>query len=88
MKTSPFNESKLWKGKIQLSNYPRPIPKPDMYLSPITYHNGQLVIDGKEYTNLKNKFSHPDGLPKSYASYSKKYWEGVNERKLIYRNFK
>jgi hypothetical protein len=85
MKTEPFYVERLWKGKIQQAKYPQSVCKPDMYLVPMLYHNGQQTIDGREYTNLKNKFAHPDGLPKTYEVYSKRYWAGVEERKRLYR---
>ena len=87
MKTTPFNESHLWKGTLQLSNYPKSVCKPDMVLMPLIYHNGQHLIDGNEYKRIQNRFCHPDGLPKTYAAYSKKYWDGVNQRKQLYRKF-
>ena len=47
-----FNADKLWKGKIQAANYKKIIPKPPMNLLPLTYHNGQYLIPGKEYNNM------------------------------------
>jgi hypothetical protein len=54
-----------------------------MVLSPLTYHNGQPVIDGKELTMLRTIFC--GDLSKSYSVYSKNYWAKVNERKELYR---
>ena len=79
--TRPLNEQLLWKGKIQLSKYPPSINKGDMNLLPC----GKSPIDGAEFKRLQNKYCDPDGLVKGYAEYSKKYWEGVERRKIDYR---
>ena len=81
--TIPFNEHRLWKGKMQLANYPKSPCKPEMVLFPLKYHNGQGNIDGKELTKIYNVLS--SNLSKSYSAYSKKYWDQVNERKELYR---
>jgi len=69
--TCPLNEHLLWKGKIQLSKYP-------------STKKGQLLPQA-EFKKIQNKYSDPDGLVKGYAEYSKKYWEGVERRKIEYR---
>jgi len=83
--SKPLNEHKLWKGKIQLANYPPAVEKPPMNLLPLTYHGGQETIDGAEYTRIKNEYCDPKMLTKGYEDYSKKYWEGIRTRNAIYR---
>jgi len=73
--TRPFNEHLLWKGKIQRANYPKPIAKPPMILPEIN------SLTGKEM-NPPN--IHKD-MNKLYAQYSQEYWQGVNQRKYLYR---
>ena len=84
MLTKPFNPDRLWKSKIQSANYPKSFSKPSMFLLPLTYHNGQYCIPGKEYNNMLKYYSHID-LDKTYSQYSEKYWEGVEKRKQEYR---
>ena len=84
----PFNKENLWAGKIQKANYPPPVQKPDMDLIPLTYHNGQQIVPGAEYNRILKRFCDPDGLPKTYAEYSRKYWEGVELRKEQFRKEK
>lgn len=80
----PFNENNLWKSKIQLANYPNYYNRNPMFLLPLTYHNGQYLIPGKEYNNMEKYYCHID-LAKTYSIYSQKYWEGVEKRKIEYR---
>ena len=84
MQMKAFNADKLWKGKIQAANYKKIIPKPPMNLLPLTYHNGQYLIPGKEYNNMLKYYSHVE-LSETYSHYSQKYWEGVEKRKIEYR---
>lgn len=84
MLTKPFNEDRLWKGKIQLADYKTPSLKEPMNLLPLTYHNGQYLIPGKEYNKMLQYYCHVD-LAETYTHYSQKYWEGVEKRKLEYR---
>ena len=83
--TKPFNEGQLWKGKIQKAGYPAAVEKPPMNLLSLTYHGGQMFILGAEWTRMKEAYCDPDGLPKSYAEYSKRYWEGAAARAAAYR---
>ena len=85
MLTKPLNKDILWKSKMEIANYKSPKTKSDMVLLPLVYHGGQSLIDGGEFKKLQNKYNDPDGLNKSYAEYSKKYWEGVEKRKQSYR---
>ena len=73
--TRPFNENLLWKGKIQTAKYPTPSAKPEMILPKINSLTGKLI----------DSLSKPGDLEKNYSEMSKKYWAGVEERKLAYR---
>ena len=84
--TKPFKEHTLWKSSIQKAGYPVPVRKPAMNLLSLTYHGGQEFILGAEWTRIKERYCDPDGLPKSYAVYSRNYWAQVEERKRLYRN--
>ena len=71
----PFNEHLLWKGKIQIANYPKPIVKPQMILPEINWLTG-IVMNPPDIHGEMNK---------AYKAYSKNYWLGVEERKRMYR---
>ena len=73
--TRPLNEDLLWKGQIQLANYPKPIMKPCMILPKINSLTGKLMGSLDIHTEMN----------RSYAAYSQKYWEGVEQRKRAYR---
>lgn len=73
--TRPFNEHLLWKGKIQKANYPKPIRKPSMILPEINWLTGFPM----------NQPDHNKDMNAAYATYSRQYWLGVEERKLAYR---
>jgi len=73
--TRPFNEHLLWKGKVQLANYPAPSAKPPMILPKINSLTGKVM----------DSLVKPGDLEKSYSDMSKKYWAGVEERKRAYR---
>ena len=75
MLTKPFNEHLLWKGKIQLANYPSPVLKKDMDLPYVNWLTG---------TPSKLTDFH-DVHEKAYARYSQEYWRGVKERAIQYR---
>ncbi len=62
---------KPWKSKIQLSNYPKPIQKPDMLLPKIKSHIGGTYPEEIW-----------DGITKDYERYSKLYWEKVRARQM------
>jgi len=77
MHTKPLNEHILWKGAIQNTNYPAPVCKPDMVgFTKINSLTG-TIIRGQEplYKDLNKRLE--------YDSYL--YWQGVEERKRIYR---
>lgn len=73
--TRPFNEHLLWKGKIQIAKYPPPSAKPEMILPKINSLTGKLI----------DSLSKPGDLENNYLEMRKKYWAGVEERKLAYR---
>jgi hypothetical protein len=73
--TRPFNEEYLWKGTIQIANYPEPSTKRPMILPIINLLTGYV-------TDPRIK---PDDMSKSYSIYSQKYWSDVEKRKRIYR---
>lgn len=73
--TRPFNEHLLWKGKIQRANYPKPVQKPPMILPEINSLTGR-VMNPPDYDKEMNE---------AYATYSRQYWLGVEERKRAYR---
>ena len=81
----PLNEHKLWRGKIQQANYPKPFTKPDMKLLPLTYHGEQSYIEGAEYEKMKKEYCDLDLSCKLFTSTSESYWAGVEERKRLYR---
>jgi len=83
--SKPLNQDKLWRSKMQQANYPKPITKPDMNLLPLTYHNGEQIIDGPEYERLKKEYCDLDLSSKLFTSTSQAYWAGVEERKRRYR---
>jgi hypothetical protein len=70
--TRPRNEHLLWKGQIQLANYPKPILKPPMVLPTINSLTGKVMNppDIHKEMNL------------AYASASRKYWLSVKNRYL------
>ena len=69
----PFNEEFLWKGTIQRANYPKPFVRPDMDLPKINSLTGKPYAADYEYIYKKTDET------------SRRYWEGVNKRKEIYR---
>ena len=83
--SKPLNQHKLWAGKIQKANYPKPITKPDMKLLPLTYHGGQSIIEGAEYEEIKKEYCDLDLSSKLFAKTSESYWAAVEERKRLYR---
>jgi hypothetical protein len=78
MYTKPYNEHLLWKGKIQLANYPRPILKKDMV--------GLTKINSLTGTIVHGQPNIYDELYQKSLNESKEYWKGVDERKKLYRN--
>ena len=78
MKTKPHNEHLLWKGKIQLANYPIPKPKKDMI--------GLIKINSLTGTIVHGQPNIYDELYQKSIDESKEYWKGVEERKKLYRN--
>lgn len=78
MKTKPHNEHLLWKGKIQLANYPIPILKKDMV--------GLIKINSLTGTIIHGQPCIYDELHQKSLNESKEYWKGVEERKKLYRN--
>ena len=74
MQQRPFNEHLLWKGSIQLANYPPPVQKPDMILPKInTLLGGTYPEDVWEQAT------------QNYARYSRAYWQRVKRDHAIYR---
>jgi hypothetical protein len=73
--TRPLNEDLLWKGQIQLANYPPPLWQPPMNLPRINSLTGKPIFILDIHTEMN----------RSYAAYSQKYWQGVEERKRAYR---
>jgi hypothetical protein len=73
--TQPFNEDLLWKGKMQLANYPPPMLQPPMNLPQVNSLTGKPIFILDINTELN----------RSYATYSQKYWQGVEHRKRLYR---
>jgi hypothetical protein len=78
MKTIPYNEHLLWKGKIQLANYPIPIVKKDMI--------GLIKINSLTGTIVHGQHCIYDELYQKTLDESKKYWKKVEEQKKLYRN--
>jgi hypothetical protein len=60
----------LWKGKIQLANYPKPVAKPPMILPKINSLTGKEINPPDIHSEMN----------KAYAAYSKAYWAGVKAR--------
>ena len=85
MLTAPFDPDAIWQGRIQRANYPKPAEGVPMNLLPLSYHGGQSIIYGKEYTNMLKSYCDPDGLVKGYNEYSRRYWAGVERRKREFR---
>jgi hypothetical protein len=73
--TRPFNEHLLWKGKIQKANYPKPLLKPPMLLPEINWLTGHVMNPPNIHREMNM----------AYATYSQKYWQGVEHRKQMYR---
>lgn len=73
--TRPFNEHRLWKGQIQLANYPPPVWQPPMILPQVNSLTGKPISTIDIHTEMN----------RSYATYSQKYWQGVEQRKRAYR---
>ena len=74
--TRPLNEHLLWKGKIQLANYPKTVTKPPMNLPEINQLTGHLI----------NPVNYHEEMNRRYACYSRDYWWGVEQRKQLYRS--
>lgn len=77
MLTKPLNEHLLWRGDIQKANYPAPVCKPDMV--------GFTQINSLTGTIIKGQEPIYKGLAEKPAFESSLYWQGVNERKRLYR---
>lgn len=77
MYTKPFNEHLLWKGKIQQSNYSKPISKNDM--------TGFTKINSLTGTIIHGQPSLSDIYYNKYIYESQLYWKGIEERKRQYR---
>jgi hypothetical protein len=80
MKTNPYNEHLLWKGKIQLANYPIPKLKKDMI--------GLTKINSLTGTIIHGQPCIYDELYQKTLNESQAYWKGFEERKKLYRNTK
>jgi len=78
MPLKALNEETLWKSKIQLPNYPKPLYKPS------TYCKRYYLTLNKDYNNMAKYYSHVE-LFKTYNNYSETYWKSVEKRKLEYR---
>ena len=78
MKTKPHNEHLLWKGKIQIANYPIPILKKDMV--------GLTKINSLTGTIIHGQSCIHDELYQKTLNESQAYWKSVEERKKLYRN--
>jgi len=76
MRTKPFNEDFLWKGKLQRAEYASPVPKAPMNLPKINTHTG------KPYPT---KYSLHDEQCLSGYEISKKYWTAEMKRREAYR---
>ena len=74
--TRPFNEHLLWKGKIQMANYPKSVAKPPMILPEINWLTGK-EINPPDIHKERNRMN---------ASLSRDYWFGVERRKQEYRS--
>jgi len=75
MLTIPLEEGSLWKSKLRQNEFPPFSQKRDMILPRICSLTGRVL-------------NHPDyhqEMLDNYAKYSQKYWEGVEQRKQIYR---
>ena len=77
MKTKPLNEHLLWKGKIQLANYPKPTLKNNMV--------GFFEINSLTGTIIKGQPCLYDEYYQKTIDESKLYWANVEKRKQIYR---
>lgn len=78
MKTKPRNEHLLWKGKIQLANYPIPTLKNDMV--------GLIKVNSLTGTIVHGQPSIEDELYQKTLNESKEYWKKVELRKKIFRS--
>lgn len=74
----PFNEHALWKGKIQLANYPTTSRNPPMILPKIN-----SIVGG----TLKDPSAPPiwEEVTQSYNNYSTSYWSRVKDAHNTYR---
>jgi hypothetical protein len=71
----PLYEEFLWKGKIQLANYPEARQGPPFILPKVNTLTG-LVVDKPTIENEMNR---------TYNEYSKKYWANLRKRHEAYR---
>jgi len=71
-----FDESRLWRGRIQRSEWPVPGQKPPMTLPRIRTTLGGCSPPTEPIW---------DEITRSYANQSKKYWEGAKKRAAEYR---
>lgn len=76
MRTKPFNEDFLWKGKLQRAEYASPAPKAPMNLPKVNTHTG------KPYPT---KYSLHDEQCLSGYEISKNYWAAEMKRRQAYR---
>jgi hypothetical protein len=74
----PFNEQTLWKGTLQLANYPAPSKKADMILPDINRITGKVMDQDGNH----------EAMNRSYDEYSRLYWQGVQKRRELYRSVK
>ena len=76
MRTKPFNEHALWRGKIQKANYPKPTEREPMDLPKYN------TLTGK--SSPTNDRLHDEICQKTVAM-SREYWFGERLRREAYR---
>jgi len=77
MLTKPLNENILWKSSIQKACYAEPAIKQPM--------RGLTLINPLTGTIVHGQVNLSEEINMRWLLTSKIYWEGVNERKALYR---
>jgi len=75
MRLRPLHESRLWKGKIQRSEWQEPCHKPPMILPEIGPYGGTKPPSKPIW----------DEIGRSWVAESEEYWKGVKKRQAEYR---
>ena len=77
MLTKPLNENTLWKSTMQKAGYVKPTIKQPM--------RGLTLINPLTGTIVHGQVNLSEEINMRWLLTSKIYWEGVNERKALYR---